>query len=100
MTPEEKALAIIAGDRKRNRPVETREERAARRRYEHALRRYNDDLERARLAFDAKMRDPDHCEAVGLPRELGEFATGVLAHTQALDKVGPRLPRRDRYAMK
>lgn len=74
-----------------------REERTARRKYEHALRRHEADLARARAAFNEKMRDPDHCEALGLPRELPEFTIGILSETQALDRVGPLRPRRDRY---
>lgn len=70
---------------------------AAERAYQAALQRHEAEIADAVEAFAAELRDPDHCEQLGLPRELPESAVAILAESQAISAIGPKRPRRDRY---
>lgn len=75
----------------------SRPDRANDRKYRHALRRHEHDLLRATQSAERRLRDPAHNTNVGLPDDLPDSTIAILAQTIALDKVGPKRPRRDRW---
>lgn len=82
------------GKRSRRRP-----ERSGKRAYKHAVRRWENDKADATDAFGELLRDPAHCEAIGLVPETAtsDVAVEALSWSRTEDKLGPRKPKISRY---